>query len=137
MHNALSQNVTFAAILEKAIKLKKKRFLAQFSTKLNEIFINIWEYVDTKSTLVTPTSFPYKCFPLSRKIHKKIIKFKLEISLMHKFSFSFMKLRLFLNKHSNFKYFQFIISDKNIYSSLFHKGYTLGPYLCGTQNSGA
>ena len=27
-------------------------FLAQFSTKLNNFFINFWEYVDTKSTII-------------------------------------------------------------------------------------
>ena len=46
-------SVLVAAIIVKTLKWKKKTILAQFSTKLKEMFIKFGEYVDTTTTPAT------------------------------------------------------------------------------------
>ena len=51
--------VIVAAIIVKALK----SLLAQFSTKLNKLFIKIWEYLDTKFAII----YAKFCFPENEK----------------------------------------------------------------------
>ena len=44
--------VLVAAIIVKAQKSREKNLLAQFSTKLNQSFIKLWEYLDTKRNII-------------------------------------------------------------------------------------
>ena len=46
-----------AAIIVKALKLREKNLLPQFSTKLNKFFITFWAYLDTKSTNIYTNIF--------------------------------------------------------------------------------